>query len=281
MNESDKLQEMLFVNKEQKEFYEGRDDIGLNRKGNVFTRLWRIARRSQIAFREAIHIDTFIYNMHSKWLSNLSDKSVLDLGCYNGNFLSILLAQNSQNYIGIDLSENAIEDLNKKLIERKINNAIGISKDFLSDEFQMDNKEKFDVIYAHSVAHHFKHFEVFLEKCHNCLREDGVLITFDPLQTYLPMYLMRQLYRPFQSDKDWEYPFKRENIKLIRKFFDIVNIQGIMGKAKLASPIYFFNHKVGIRLGLKWAEHDKIMASKEGKSLYNCLQVTLRLKKTT
>nr|MDA3890355.1 hypothetical protein [Salinivirgaceae bacterium] len=133
--------------------------------------------------------------------------------------------------------------------------------------------------YAHSVLHHFKYFEDVLEKCHYCLKADGIMISFDPLQTYIPMYLLRKIYRPFQSDKEWEYPFNKENVKLIKKHFNILGINGVMGNAKLSIPIYYLNKRLGIRIGKKLMAYDQLHSTKEGKLLYNCLQVTFLLKR--
>lgn len=54
------------------------------------------------------------YDLHKAWFGDLSGKKVLDLGCFAGNHLSVYLAQNAREYIGVDLSEAGILKLNKK-----------------------------------------------------------------------------------------------------------------------------------------------------------------------
>ena len=281
MKKSNDLNEMLLINTKQKNYYESKNDndLSLNEKGNILTRLWRKARRAQIGIRKAILIDDYIYDQHKKWMGDLKNKDILDLGCYNGNTLSFFMAEKSKSYLGIDLSEIAINDLNTNLKKIDNKNARAEAIDFLSKDFQLNNRYKFDIIYAHSVAHHFKHFDTFLKVCFNCLKEEGVMITFDPLETYIPMYILRKLFRPFQSDKDWEYPFSKKNIKHIKKYFQIIHIQGIMGKVKLAVVLYFFNHRIGAKYGERLFEYDKKHASKEGSALYNCLQISMHLRK--
>ncbi|WP_242926522.1 class I SAM-dependent methyltransferase [Pontibacter vulgaris] len=273
------VDEMLLINKRQKLYYEDIKDGNLVNKGNFLTQLWRKARRSQQAFRTEIKVNEYIYSLHNEWLGDLRNKAVLDLGCYDGNHLSLSIAQKAKYYLGIDLSEPATEILANKLRNQNIKNAYAKAVDFLSAEFQQEYKGKFDVIYAHSVLHHFKYFDDLLLKCHSILKEDGYIISLDPLQTNNTMNFIRYLYRPFQSDKDWEYPFKKESLAQIKKYFKIENVQGMMGKTKLAIPLFFINKKLGLKVAGKFFNHDKAYANNEGKALYDCLQITMKLKR--
>ncbi len=97
------------VNERQKEFY-------TNFKKNNATRIWYSIRNTLLRdMRKVIGIEAQIYKLHRKWFGDLSSKKVLDLGCNAGNSLSYYLAENSQDYIGIDLSEKAIEKLSQKI----------------------------------------------------------------------------------------------------------------------------------------------------------------------
>ncbi len=270
----EEIKYMLELNKKQKKYYESNSDPTLKSKGNLLTKVWRNLRRGQQDLRDELGIGNYINNLHTQWLGNLSDKKVLDFGCYSGNDLSLYIAEKSKSYTGLDLSETAISSLNEKLAENNISNARAIACDFLSDDFTLKD---FDIIYAKSVFHHFEHMEVFLKRVHEVLKPGGMVITFDPLQTSYPVLLARTLYRPFQSDRHWEWPFTKKTFELIQKNFQIQHVQGTMGQAKWAVPLAFFSTKTAIKLGKKWNEADKVESTKLGNGLYKCMQVSMCL----
>lgn len=105
------------------------------------------------------------------------------------------LAENAKEYLGIDLSDVAIEKLNARL--EKFPNAKAKAVDFLSDEFTADN---FDLIYAYGVLHHFENTRILIDQLNEKLTVGGEIISYDPLETSLPIKILRILYRPFQSD---------------------------------------------------------------------------------
>src|SRR5690606_32211753 len=154
--------------------------------------------------RKNLGMENQLYHTHKNWCGDLSQKKVLDLGCYKGNSLSYFLAENSKQYIGIDLSERGIIYLNKQL--SPFSNAQAYAVDFLSKDFIEGD---FDLIYAYGVLHHFKDTELLIKKLKEKLKPGGIIISHDPLQTSRPIKFIRALYRPFQSDKDWEWPFTK------------------------------------------------------------------------
>jgi hypothetical protein len=50
------------------------------------------------------------------------------------------------------------------------------------------------------------------------------------LQTSIPINIIRNIYRPFQSDTDWEWPFKKSTLKKINENFNILDQKGILCK---------------------------------------------------
>ena len=73
------------VNTRQKEFYQ-------SFKKNFATRLWFSLRNGILTdFRKSVGVEKGVVQQHYKWIGNLRDKKVLDLGCYEGNSLSLML----------------------------------------------------------------------------------------------------------------------------------------------------------------------------------------------
>jgi hypothetical protein len=85
------------------------------------------------------------------------------------------------------------------------------------------------IIYALGVAHHFEDFDLFLETAQNKLKKGGKMITYDPLNTFFISKLIRAMFRPFQNDAAWEWPFEKSNFTHIQKRFEIEGVQGTYG----------------------------------------------------
>jgi len=278
------IKAMREVNSRQKSYYEidpndpswpkGFLDPGdVPKRQRFVSALWSKMRDDVASrVRSGIGMTDAANRMHKEWLGDLSDKRVLDLGCHQGNPLSLYLAQESREYLGIDLSESAISILQSKIAG--IEGASAVAIDFLDPEFEWG---KFDVVYAKSVIHHFQYLEHFLEVLHSRINEDGIVVTLDPLTTSLPVRIARSIYRPFQTDADWEWPFDHAALKLISDYFNVDKVQGLMGKSKWAIPIALVSPKRSIALGSKWHKEDLDRANKAGKNLYNCMLISMRL----
>jgi 2-polyprenyl-3-methyl-5-hydroxy-6-metoxy-1,4-benzoquinol methylase len=263
-------QDMLLVNQQQSSYYERPETY--HSAGGWMARAWRELRNTQNEVRKILGVDNDIYNLHRAWMGDVAGQKVLDLGCYDGNPLSLELAQCAKSYLGIDLSEFAIGILQQQLQARGLVNAKARAVDFLSPEF---TETAFDLVYAHSVAHHFRHFETFLQVLAERVPPGGKVITLDPLQTYWPAKIIRAIYRPFQPDKDWEWPFSKRTFEQIQKYFDIERIQGTSGRLKWAVGVALLNKEAAVRLGRGWHATDLQRASQLNRDLWRCLHVTM------
>ena len=81
---------------------------------------------------------------HREWMSTHSEGSVLDIGCFSGNELSLELAENASIYLAVDLSPSAIEELNRKIKAANIENARAVPGDFLSFKYRV-TQNRFDL----------------------------------------------------------------------------------------------------------------------------------------
>ncbi|MCO8122505.1 class I SAM-dependent methyltransferase [Stieleria sp. TO1_6] len=225
-------------------------------------------------YRRETGIKDAIRDFQLEALGDLKGKRVLDLGCYDGNSMSLHLARSADYYLGADLSTKAIDKLNAKLVG--FPNAEGKAVDFLSTEF---SPQPFDVIYANSVMHHFEHFDAFLSVLRSHLKPGGYVVSFDPLETAATIRVLRWAYRPFQKDADWEWPFQKSTFAAIEKHFQIDQIQGFLGKSKW--PIFLTlipgTHKLVTRMGVRSALHDYEHANQLGRPLWRCMQVAMKL----
>ncbi|RXR17746.1 class I SAM-dependent methyltransferase [Flavobacterium amnicola] len=263
-------QEILETNKKQKEFYN-------NFKQNFFTKLWAKFRNGILnKTRKNIGVSNQTYDLHRVWFGDLKDKKVLDLGCFSGNALSMYLAENSKSYLGIDLSDVAISKLSDRL--KPYPNAKAEAIDFLSDEFTERN---FDLVYAYGVLHHFPSTDILINRLNEIMSDNASIISYDPLETSWPVKLVRILYRPFQSDADWEWPFTKETIQKYHNAFDVIERRGILGKSKWVFVVNFLpiSEERKKKIGQKWHQQDWEKSAVSDYALYKCMHLTMLMKK--
>jgi len=261
---------ILETNKKQKEFYN-------NFKQNSFTKLWARLRNGILTkIRKNIGLQDQSYVLHKQWFGDLSDKKVLDLGCFSGNYLSLYLAENSKSYLGIDLSDVAIAKLDQRL--KHLPNANAAAVDFLSSDFTETN---FDLIYAYGVLHHFENTQILIDKLNEKLADGGTIISYDPLETSIPIKILRTLYRPFQSDAEWEWPFTKKTFRKFESAFTILERRGVLGKSKWMTFVNVlpFSDKRKEEIGKKWHQHDWDKSKDSDKVLFSCMHLTMFMKK--
>lgn len=261
-----------YINRKQKEFYD-------NKQKNPATRLWSFFRNGLLnRIKKDIGIEKEIYALHKTWFGDLSGKKVLDLGCYEGNSHSIYLARHSAEYLGIDLSPKGIENLNRRL--ESIPGAKAEVRDFLSEDFKENN---FDLIYAYGVLHHFRDVDELILRLNEKLSKNGEIISHDPLQTSLPIKFIRTIYRPFQGDKAWEWPFSKKTYYKFEEAFEIKERRAVLGTAKwiaLAGFLPISNEKK-IKKAQEWHREDWERSKSSDEHMFNCMHLSLWMKKRT
>ena len=228
------ISKILETNKRQREFY----NESSPKKKNLPTRAWSFVRNGLLSdYRKTYDLKDRVYTAHKEWMGDLGDKKILDLGCLRGNALSLYMAKNAKEYIGIDLSDSAIAQLQQRITDKGFPHSRAVAIDFLSPEFR---ETDFDIIYAYGVLHHFENFDILVNKLNEKLAPGGIIISYDPLQTSAPIKFFRTLYRPFQSDKDWEWPFSKTTLQKLDASFEVLEKRGIMGRSKYGIPLISF-----------------------------------------
>lgn len=264
------VQETLKKNEKQKEFYNVK-------KKSVPTKIWHFIREKSLKnIRKELGMLGQSYDLHKQWMGDLSQKKVMDLGCYSGNTLSLHLAKNCKEYIGIDLSDKAIAKLNEKL--KEIPTAKAISMDFFSEDFK---ENEFDLIYAYGVLHHFKNVDILISRLDEKLAPNGTIISYDPLQTSRPIWLLRMLYRPFQSDAAWEWPFTRKTVRKFKSAFNSIETRGVLGSSKWYFLVSFLpiSKEKKLAWGQKAHQKDWERSSQSESHLFKCMQLNMYLQK--
>jgi 2-polyprenyl-3-methyl-5-hydroxy-6-metoxy-1,4-benzoquinol methylase len=266
---------MLEINVEQKKYYEvatGGETAQVNSKS---TNLWRKIRRRAFSVFSSTDRNESINSLHREWIGDASGLKILDLGVGGGNPLSLELAAAAREYVAIDLSQSRIDELREKLANARITGAKLYVADFLSDEFP---EEKFDLIYAMAVFHHFRHFDAFLDVVERRLAPHGRIVTFDPCQVSRPARLVRAAFRPLQTDAAWEYPFTERSMKALETRFNVLTCQGVLGASKWASGVGIVSPSLGAAKAQQWHSND-LRTKRSLASLRSCLQVSYHLQK--
>jgi len=247
--ESARRKEMLDTNQAQRAYYDQTDGGAISAVNGWGTNLWRQVR--QRALKSVSEQQRArVYDVHRRWLGDLSQLKVLDLGAGHGSPLSQYLAENAGAYHALDLAPNQIAQLRDRIGAAE--NRIFTAGDFLSDDYA---EADFDVIYAHSVFHHFRHMEVMLARVATKLAPGGRVISYDPLETWIPIRLLRRAYRPFQTDRDWEYPFDAQGLRQIKAQFNVMDRLGVFGRGKWALVLGILSPRLAARWG------DRLFAS--------------------
>lgn len=267
------ISKILETNKRQKAFYNESDP----KRKNLPTRIWSSIRNGLLSdYRKSYDLKDRVYTLHKEWMGDLDDKKILDLGCLRGNALSLYMAERAKKYIGIDLSDSAIAQLQQKIDDQEFVNAKAVAVDFLSPDFKDTD---FDIIYAYGVLHHFENFDVLVKKLNEKLAKGGIIISYDPLETSMPIKLFRNMYRPFQSDKDWEWPFSKNTLMKIDTAFEVIDKKGLLGRSKYGIPLNFvpFGRKTIQSKINNMIERD--WEANSWDDVYKCMHLTMKLKK--
>lgn len=103
----------------------------------------------------------------------------------------------------------------------------------------------------------------------------------DPLQTSMPIKVIRTIYRPFQSDKAWEWPFSKKTYRQYEEAFEIKERRGVLGKAKwrfLMNLLPLSSEKKK-SIGEKWHLQDRERSQTSGSCMFSCMHLSILMQK--
>ena len=221
------LNRAVKINEKQADFYNnislGEDEklftgYSQNKSANLITKLWaRLRYAHQDAF-EDIGVDTIKERFLIECCKQKSGGRYLEIGCFRGTRYSDPIIECAGSYTGIDLSSNAIS-----AFQDTVNQDGRASKvELIAGDLLLHTpEEKYDVLFAHGVLHHFESPELLFEHLNSLIKPGGILLCAEPSQVNKLFNFVRFLYRPFQSDKDWEWPFTKKTVNIMEKYFSI------------------------------------------------------------
>jgi len=139
--------------------------------------------------------------------------SILDLGCGPGNTANELAVTAYESYVGVDISDVALEKARKRTVE---NGRQGKNVFFQGDFIKFQPNQKFDVILFRESMYHVPIGEIksILNHYANCLKKDGVFIVRmgisdaerDGEEKPRPAAMVRIMETEFDVVENHEYP---------------------------------------------------------------------------
>ena len=136
-------------------------------------------------------------------------KTILDLGCGNGNILIRLEKMTSAKLYGLDLSEKMVEIAAKRL---NANTQICIG----DAEFLPYEDNSMDVVVCNASFHHYPNPVKVLQEIKRVLKRKGVLILGDPTAPALYLKLTNPCLHYLNSG-DFEIYSKKKIIKMLNE----------------------------------------------------------------
>ncbi len=261
--------QLIEINKRQAAFY---DKFHTEEEYNAPSRLWR---RFRDRVRAAADVDERVDAFERAAFSAIQPRRVLEVGCYNGREQSdwLLRSPSLERYVGLDLSAKAIARFADRLTPAAAAKAELLVGDFLRHDFP---PASFDVVYMHSTFHHFPDPARAIELVARLLTPGGSFIAFDPTLTNPIFRAVRSLYRPFQSDRDWEWPLRRACFDLLEQRFELRRIQGFLGIEMYGAMLYSI---MPLAVADAWRQRsraiDEASANRLGAGLYRCNSVVM------
>jgi len=238
------MQQMKAVNAAQAAFYESiqeaereansKDGYVSNARAGWVTRTWAALRSHRKNLLKEHGMREQVEDRVRSCMLEASRGNVLEIGCFNGTRHSLWLARRCAHYTGLDLSPSALKVLQGKLedegLEAKAELRAGDLLDYMT-------AKKFDLVYAQGVLHHFQHPHILFPFIHSLMKPGALLVFSDPVEINVLLHTIRRMYRPFQTDHAWEWPFTSKTVAALEQSFTLSEAFGYGRFSTLATPV--------------------------------------------
>jgi SAM-dependent methyltransferase len=163
-------------------------------------------RASQGKFYWAIEIP--FANHKKNTFKAINGKKILEVGCASG-YDAVEYCKYAETYIGVDISNVAIDDCNLLSIKN--------AKFYCTDGHKLPSKDKsVDFVIVNALLHHMD-LETVFKEISRVLKVNGAIIFNEPLGTNPIFQLYRKL-TPKSRTVD-ERPFTFNDLRLFQKYF--------------------------------------------------------------
>ena len=107
------------------------------------------------------------------------------------------------------------------------------------------------------------------------------MISYDPLETSMPVKFFRTVYRPFQSDREWEWPFTKKTYNMFKNKFNILDKHGVLGKTKWFFLLNFLpiSYRKKMDIGINWHKKDWSNSKQSERYMFQCMHLTMCFQK--
>lgn len=226
-------------------------------------RVWQRMMRSLAEYRAAVGERDEAVRLQWEWLGDLAGKRVLEIGCGAGNILTMEIARQSGEYLGVDVQADRVAVLRRKLEAAGMRHARAEVQDVLDENWPWG---RFDVIYAGSVLHAFGDIDKAASSLRGMLAEGGVLVAWEPMNSGWAVRLARALYGPFQPNRAWHHPLTARDVARWGAHFGLIGAQGFLGWSKWGYPLFVLpgGRRTGAWVGRKLRRLDAGRKGLEG-----------------
>ena len=261
--------ELLEINRKQAAFY---DSFHTDEELNLPSRFWR---RLRDHVRSVGNVDDRADAFEREVFETIKPKRLLEVGCYAGREQTdwLLASPWLERYVGIELSSVAIDRFQQRLTPAATRKVELVAGDFIDQELPLSS---FDAVYMRSVFHHFPDPGMAIRRVKDLLVPGGSFIAFDPLVTNALFRAARGIYRPFQSDREWEWPLRRAAFEALGSELELCRVQGYLGVEMYAAILYtMVPLKPMAALRERSRAIDVEAAAAIGRGLYRCNLVAM------
>jgi len=171
---------------------------------------------------------------HELLLQNCAAKRVLEYGCGAGS-RAYDLGRAKAAVTGIDIADGAIAMAKEKAAAEGLSDLI--SFEVMNAEALNFAKESFDLVCGSGILHHLD-LKKALSEIGRVVKPDGRVVFYEPLGHNAFINLYRRL-TPNLRTPD-EHPLRREDLKLLYRFFDQVELRYFHFFSLFAVPLHAF-----------------------------------------
>lgn len=174
-----------------------------------------------------------MYDEIIKRVISKKPKTLLDLGCGNGNILKILSENTETTLYGLDLSEEMINEAGKRL-NKEITLTVGDSENLPYEN------NTFDCIICNASFHHYTNPDLVLSEIQRVLKKNGTFILGDPTAPFKWYLKFLNYFLKYSNSGDYHIYNQSEITSLLLKHnFHVENFKKLNCRSFVLNAVKF------------------------------------------